>query len=94
MSQVSTFDFSIADMALWLAVVVSALLVVWSTHQSREQHATLMTLRAEENQLQVEHGQYLLQEGALTSPGRLEQMAQERLKMRIPEMAEIKVIRK
>lgn len=90
----SSSRFSRPEVVMWLAVIGSALLVVWSTHQAREQHAELMTLQIRENQLQVEHGEYLLQEGALTSPGRLEQAAQERLKMRIPEMAEIRVIRK
>lgn len=89
------FDFSMVklDLSLWVLVVFSALMVVWSTHQCRELLAELMTLQAAENNIQVVHGQYLLQEGALASPGRLEQVAKDRLSMRIPEPSEIRVIR-
>ena len=85
---------TLINLMLWAAVIASALLVVWSTHQSREQHAELMRLQMLDNQLQVEYGQYLLQEGALASPGRVEQIARDRLQMRIPEMFEIRVLRK
>lgn len=81
------------DLSLWIGAILSALLVVWSTHQCRELMAGLMSLQAQENSLQVEHGQYLLQEGTLASPNRLEQLARARLGMRIPDSSEIKVIR-
>lgn len=93
MAAEAVFKLTGMDAALWIAVLLSALLVVWSTHQSRELLAELMRLQAHANSLQVIHGRYLIQEGALTSPGRLEQVAAERLHMRIPEPSEIKVIR-
>lgn len=92
---VSALEFRLPalDACLWVMVIASALLVVWSTHQCRELLAELMSLQAEENSLQVVHGQFLLQEGALGSPTRLEQVAKDRLSMRIPEPSEIRVIR-
>lgn len=92
--QTKPSGFSSLELGLWAGVLLSAMLVVWSTHQSRELLAGLMNLQAQENELQVSHGQYLLQEGTLASPGRLEQVAKDRLQMRIPAASEIKVIRK
>lgn len=79
---------------IWSLVLLSALFVVWSTHQCRELMADLMSLKAEENRLQIEHGQFLLQAGALSAPSRLERLAEERLGMRTPSSSEIRVIRK
>ena len=92
--EMAAFRLSAADLVIWGAVLVSALLVVWSTHACRDLVTELMTLQAEENELQVVHGQFLLQEGALGSPMRLEKLAKERLEMRIPPVSEIMVIRK
>ncbi len=88
------FRFSRMDIVLWCAVIVSALLVVWSTDRCRDLFTELMTLQAKENDLKLVQGRFLLQEGALGSPMRLEQMAKNRLKMRIPSSSEILVIRK
>ena len=93
-AQTESATFPMAQMTLWVGAVLSAMFVVWSTHQSRELLAELMSLQALENELQVSYGQYLLQEGTLASPGRLEQVAKDRLQMRIPDASEIKVIRK
>ena len=92
--EIERFQLSVTDLALWGAVIVSALLVVWSTHACRDLFTELMVLQAEENELQVVHGQFMLQEGALGSPMRLEQIAKDRLQMHIPPASEIMVIRK
>lgn len=84
----------VPSVAIWGAVLISALFVVWSTHQCRELMADLMSLKAEENRLQIEHGQFLLQAGALSAPSRLERLAEDRLDMRTPSPSEIRVIRK
>ena len=92
--EIERFRLSAADLAFWSVVVISALLVVWSTHTCRDLFTQLMVLQAEENELQVAHGRFMLQEGALDSPMRLEQIAKDRLQMRIPPASEIMVIRK
>ena len=63
----------LAAALLWLAVIASALAVVASTHQVRKQTNTLETLRREAAQLQVEWGQYLLEQAlkVLAVGGRL-----------------------
>ena len=57
------------------------------------QFAELQRLEQEENQLQTEWGQLLLEEGAWATPARIEQIATERLEMRIPDVNDVEVIR-
>lgn len=72
---------------LWVAVVVSALAVVASTHQVRKHTNTLETLRREAAQLQVEWGQYLLEQSTWAAYSRVEAIATQELGM-FPATAE------
>ncbi len=78
---------------LFLACVVTAGFVVATTHMTRVQFAQLQQLEQEKNQLQTEWGQLLLEEGAWSTPARIEQIATERLEMRIPDVNDVEVIR-
>ena len=71
----------LAAALLWLGVVVSALAVVASTHQVRKQTNTLETLRREAAQLQVEWGQYLLEQSTWAAYSRVEAIATQKLGM-------------
>lgn len=77
----------LAAALLWLAVIASALGVVASTHQVRKQTNTLETLRREAAQLQVEWGQYLLEQSTWASYSRVEAIATQQLDM-FPATAE------
>lgn len=79
--------------ALWLAVVVSALLVAWVGHLCRQQYAQLSVLQREADQLQVAYGRYLLEQSAWGSLPRVEKTATEKLSMRSPEMSEIVMVK-
>ncbi|UYF98530.1 MULTISPECIES: cell division protein FtsL [unclassified Halomonas] len=79
--------------ALFLACLLTALAVVVTTHMTRTQFAQLQRLEQEKNQLQTEWGQLLLEEGAWSTPARVEQIATERLEMRIPDVDDVEVIR-
>lgn len=78
---------------LFLLCMASGLGVVVTTHMTRVQFAQLQQLEQEENQLQTEWGQLLLEEGAWSTPARIEQIATERLGMRIPDVHDVEVIR-
>lgn len=78
---------------LFLACVFSALAAVTVTYQTRVQYAELQRLEQERNQLQTEWGQLLLEEGAWSTPARIEQMATDQLGMRIPDVTDVEVIR-
>ncbi|MGY2461936.1 cell division protein FtsL [Vreelandella sulfidaeris] len=77
---------------LFLLCMVSGLGVVVTTHMTRVQFAQLQQLEQEENQLQTEWGQLLLEEGAWSTPARVEKIATERLGMRIPDVHDVEVI--
>lgn len=78
---------------LFLCCMATGLAVVTTTHMTRVQFAQLQQLEQEKNQLQTEWGQLLLEEGAWSTPARIEQIAMERLDMRIPDVNDVEVIR-
>ncbi len=69
---------------LWIAVVISALWVVATTQKVRRDVNQLETLRREASQLQVEWGQYLLEESTWAAYGRIEGIANQELNMIAP----------
>ncbi|MEQ9067011.1 MAG: cell division protein FtsL [Gimesia chilikensis] len=77
---------------LWVAVLVSALAVVWATNETRLHTSQLLSLQAEANNLLVSHGQLQLQERALTSAAGVERLATNRLGLKFPEANEIGVL--
>ncbi|MFG6178062.1 cell division protein FtsL [Halomonas sp. THAF12] len=78
---------------LLLACLGAALVVIATSHHTREQYARLQQLEREQQQLQTEWGQLLLEESAWSSPSRIERLASERLEMRLPDIGEVEVIR-
>ena len=74
---------------LWLAVIASALAVVYVTYETRVKFNELEVLRREQSQLQVVWGQYLLEESTWAAYGRIEKLAQEKLLMQVPKAEEI-----
>jgi len=71
----------LAVAVLWAAIMVSALGVVASTHEVRKQVHALETLRREAVSLQVEWGQYLLEQSTWAAYSRVEAIAAARLNM-------------
>ncbi|MDR5873940.1 cell division protein FtsL [Halomonas sp. CUBES01] len=78
---------------MFMACLATAFCVVVTTHATRVQYAQLQQLEQEENQLNTEWGQLLLEEGAWSTPARIEQIATQRLGMRIPDVNDVEVIR-
>ena len=69
---------------LWISVIASALAVVSSTQQVRRDVNQLETLRREASHLQVEWGQYLLEESTWAAYSRIEGIAAKELNMIAP----------
>ena len=67
--------------ALVVAVMGSALGVVYSKHLSREAFSELSRQQELGHELDVEWARLRLEEGALTADGRVERIARERLGM-------------
>lgn len=72
-------------MVLWLACVLTAMGVVFSAFASRKATQELELLRRESSGLQVESGQYLLEKSTWAAYSRVEKIATNKLKMRVPE---------
>ncbi len=77
---------------LGLAVVVSAVGVVYAKYASRVHFAELESIRTKRDAVDVEWGRLQLEQSTWATHGRVEKIARERLNMRIPLVEEVKVI--
>ena len=77
---------------LWLATLASALGVVATTQVVRRDVNSLETLRREAAQLQVQWGQYLLEQSTWAAYGRVENAAVSELNMMAPTPEEMVMI--
>lgn len=77
---------------LILAVALSAVSVVASSHQCRQSYARLQLLQSAQWDMQENWSRLLLQESALATHYRVEQAAARRLHMRVPEAADIRLV--
>ena len=77
---------------LWMSVVVSAVSVVYITFDVRRHTQALAVLNNQTQTLQVETGQLLLEKSALAAYARVEKIATQDLKMRVPTGHEVVVV--
>ncbi len=77
---------------LWLAVIISSLSVVYSAYDTRNKFDVLQKLFVERNHYQIEWSQYLLEESAWASYGRIESVAKKDLSMRVPTFEHIVMV--
>lgn len=84
--------FMLVVALLWVACIVSALGVVATTQIVRRDVNSLETLRREASQLQVQWGQYLLEQSTWAAYGRVEQAAVSELNMMAPTPEEMVMI--
>jgi cell division protein FtsL len=82
----------LVSLALLLLVVVSALAVVDSTHRSRERFNDLQKLQREEWALDEEWERLLLEQSTWAAHERVNQIAESKLDMVMPDPAVIKVM--
>lgn len=83
---------NLAVAALWLLVIVSALAVVASTHETRNQVDRLETLRRDAAELQVVWGQYMLEQSTWAAYSRIERLARDDLDMYLPRLENIVMV--
>lgn len=80
-------------LALVLAVMATATGVVYAKYASRKYFVELQGLRKARDAVDVEWGRLQLEQSTWATHGRVEQIAREKLKMRIPEAGEIVLIK-
>ena len=74
---------------LFSLVLASAILLVYSKHQSRKLFVELQGIKHQVNELNTEWGQLQLEQSAWSGHGRIEQIARERLSMVMPNAEEV-----
>lgn len=77
---------------LALLVLASAVGVVATKHQSRKLFVELERLTVERDELNIDWGRLQLEQSTWSTHGRIEQVAHERLHMRLPGAAEIRIV--
>ena len=70
---------------LLLAVLVSSVGVVYSTHLTRQNFSELQQLKRQENELDIEWNQLLLEHSARSSQHLIEQVGRDKLQMIEPD---------
>ncbi len=79
--------------ALVLAVLVSAIGVIYAKHESRKQFVQLQALEKQRDQMNVEWGQLQLEQGTWATHSRVERVARKRLGMEMPAPESVTIIR-
>lgn len=78
--------------ALAAAVIASALLKVWVVHANRTTFIELQRAQAERDEMNVDWGRLQIEQAAWSTHARIEQVAAERLGMRLPGPGEAVVV--
>jgi cell division protein FtsL len=79
---------------LALAVLVSAVAVIEAKHESRKRFVALQALEKERDRMNVEWGRLQLEQGTWATHSRVENIANKRLHMVIPEMESVVIVKK
>ena len=77
---------------LCLAVLASAVGVVFVRHEARSLFTELERLSSERDQLNIEWGQLQLEQSAWSNHGFVERVASEKLRMTLPQPAEVRIV--
>lgn len=82
----------IMAMALAMAILMSAISIIYVTHTSRVLHAAYQHNLLERNHLHIERGQLLLERGAWMMQARIQQIAESKLGMAIPNHQSVIIV--
>jgi cell division protein FtsL len=77
---------------LWFAVLGSAVGVVWSKQQERNQFVALQRLEKERDALDTEWGQLRLEQSTWVTYGRIEKVARDELRMYAPDPNQVRLV--
>lgn len=78
---------------LLLALLVTGVAVVYATFKNRYLLNELQLLRGQRNEFQVQRGQLLIEQSTFSLEARVERKAIDELQMKVPEFAEIVMVR-
>ncbi|MGA2777939.1 MAG: cell division protein FtsL [Steroidobacteraceae bacterium] len=78
---------------LWLAVLASAVGVIYARHQARELFVRLEKLNSERDRLDMEWGRLQLEQSAWSSDAFVERVANAKMRMNIPQTRDVRIVR-
>ena len=78
---------------LFASNLILAIGVVYVTHLNRKSFDALNKLEQMRDELNIEWGQLQLEQSTFASHGKLESMARERLKMKLPMAGDMEILR-
>ncbi|MCK5639285.1 MAG: cell division protein FtsL [Gammaproteobacteria bacterium] len=78
---------------LALLVLISAVGVVYAKHESRQLFIELQTLQEVRDQLNVRWGRLQLEQSTWATHGRIEDVAREKLGMKLPSAAAVVIVK-
>ena len=88
----STAGWRFAVAVLWVAVLGSALGVVYAKHEARSRFNELQKLTTQRDDLDIEWGQLQLEQSTWATHGRVERVAREELRMVIPQASDLRIV--
>ena len=77
---------------LWVAVLASALGVVYGKQQARNRFNELQKLTTQRDDLDIEWGQLQLEQSTWATHGRVEQVAHDDLGMVTPQATDLRIV--
>ena len=77
---------------LAVVVLLSAVSVVYARHDARQLFIELQQLTVERDRLNIDWGRLQIEHSTWASPGRVEQIAREKLGMREPDPAKVVIV--
>jgi cell division protein FtsL len=80
-------------LALLVAVLASALGVVWTRHESRVLFVNLTALQNQRDELNIEYGKLELEQATYAEPRRIDDEARQKLGMFDPRPQDIRLLR-
>ena len=84
---------SIVLPVLWLAVLGSAMQVIYARHKARDMFVHLEKLNAERDSLEMEWGRLQLEQSYWSSHAFVERVANAKLQMSLPQTRDVRIVR-
>jgi cell division protein FtsL len=78
---------------LWLAVLASAVQVIYARHNARDMFVRLEKLNAERDALDMEWGRLQLEQSYWSSHAFVERVANAKLQMSLPQTKDVRIVR-
>jgi cell division protein FtsL len=84
---------TLAMPVLWLAVLGSAVQVIYARHKARDLFVRLERVNAERDSLDMEWGRLQLEQSYWSSNAFVERVANAKLRMTLPQTRDVRIVR-